>query len=109
MLNTATGKKQQSANVRLAQGAIIDKVEVENRSHYESDKLERFIQFEKGTSLNSDYIEGKIHALYATNRFETITYLVEEDNNENVLKVTAKEKEWGPNYLNFRFFLRRGF
>ncbi|MUK40707.1 serine protease [Aliivibrio fischeri] len=101
--------KQQSANVRLAQGAIIDKVEVENRSHYESDKLERFIQFEQGTSLNSDYIEDKIHALYATNRFETITYLVEEDNNENVLKVTAKEKEWGPNYLNFRFFLEEDF
>lgn len=45
--------KQQSANVRLAQGAIIDKVEVENRSHYESDKLERFIQFEQGTLLSS--------------------------------------------------------
>lgn len=101
--------KEQTANIRLAQGAVIDKVEVENRSHYESDKLERFIQVEKNTPLNNDYIEDKIHALYSTNRFETITYLLEDDNNENVLKVTAKEKEWGPNYLNFRFFLEEDF
>lgn len=101
--------KKAAKQVPMIDDKIIDKVVVENLSHYKTDKVASLLNVQAGETLDTEELEQKIHELYTSNRFEKITYSVDEEGGERVLNVVAKEKEWGPNYLNFRFFLEEDF
>lgn len=85
----------------------LDTVEVNNATHYNANIL----SYRLGLSENPTpaEIEEGINRLYALDRFERITYRVEQRESENAVVVNVDEKDWGPNYLNFRFFLEDDF
>lgn len=87
----------------------IESIEVRNQSHYNQDLLIRRIDLDPKEQPKSEDIEQGINRLYALDRFERITYKYEQREHENAIVVDVDEKDWGPNYLNFRFYLEDDF
>lgn len=80
---------------------IIDSVVVENESKLSPKVIEARLDDQTGKPLDLDQLELGIANIYGFNTFETVSYDVVNDNNNNTLLVRAMEKSWGPNYLRF--------
>ncbi|GAB7218411.1 patatin-like phospholipase family protein [Vibrio comitans] len=87
----------------------IDAIEVQNQSHYNSEILSHRLDLQVDEKPTPEEIEAGITRLYALDRFEKITYRIEQREHENAVVVSVDEKDWGPNYLNFRFYLEDDF
>ncbi|WP_117234176.1 patatin-like phospholipase family protein [Vibrio maerlii] len=97
-------------NVTYPDGKVIDEITVTNISHYNDQKLEKLLTSDEGEALSTEEIEEKISRLYSSDKFERVTYSFQEDKNgQSILNLKLEEKSWGPNYLNFRFFLEEDF
>ncbi len=102
---------KQKARRQLKHGdkTKIDKVVINNNTHYSDKLLENRLNLDAGQVLKTSEIESKVQDLYALDRFELVTYEFETVDGEEQLHVDVNEKSWGPNYLNFRFFLEDDF
>ncbi|MEZ8965886.1 serine protease [Vibrio breoganii] len=87
----------------------IEAIEVQNQSHYNPEILSHRLDLSTDEQPTPEEIEKGITRLYALDRFEKITYRVEQREHENAIVVSVDEKDWGPNYLNFRFYLEDDF
>ncbi|GEA59710.1 patatin-like phospholipase family protein [Vibrio comitans] len=87
----------------------IEAIEVQNQSHYNPEILSHRLDLRVDEQPTPEEIEEGITRLYALDRFEKITYRVEQREHENAVVVSVDEKDWGPNYLNFRFYLEDDF
>nr|WP_225874278.1 patatin-like phospholipase family protein [Vibrio algicola] len=86
------------------------KVNIINNSHYNEKLLRHRLDIEAGETYTSDEIETKVRDLYALDRFERISYqYTETEDGKADLTIDVNEKEWGPNYLDFRFSLEDNF
>ncbi|MBY7994502.1 patatin-like phospholipase family protein [Vibrio fluvialis] len=103
--------RKQELRRRLKHGEDIkiDNVVINNHSHYSDILLQNRLHLKPGNKLSSEEIESSVQDLYALDRFRLIRYQYEEKEGENNLVVDVNEKSWGPNYLNFRFFLEDDF
>ncbi|MGR5131226.1 patatin-like phospholipase family protein [Vibrio alfacsensis] len=88
---------------------IVDQIVIVNNTHYSDVLLTNRLELETGRPIETAEIEEAVESLYALDRFELITYHFEEINGVNLLVFNVNEKSWGPNYLNFRFFLEDDF
>ncbi|BDR12520.1 patatin-like phospholipase family protein [Vibrio sp. STUT-A11] len=88
---------------------VVDDVVIINNTHYSDVLLTNRLHLETGRKISTQEIEKAVENLYALDRFELITYHFEEENGSSRLVFTVNEKSWGPNYLNFRFFLEDDF
>ncbi|MGR5485658.1 patatin-like phospholipase family protein [Vibrio alfacsensis] len=88
---------------------IVDQIVIVNNTHYSDVLLTNRLELETGRPIETAEIEEAVDSLYALDRFELITYHFEEINGVNLLVFDVNEKSWGPNYLNFRFFLEDDF
>ena len=102
---------KQKARRQLKHGdkTVVDKVVINNNTHYSDKLLENRLNLDSGKVLKTSEIEAKVQDLYALDRFELVTYEFENVDGEEQLTVNVDEKSWGPNYLNFRFFLEDDF
>lgn len=102
---------KQDARKQLKHGdnTVVDDIVINNNTHYSDTLLENRLNLESGKVLKTSEIESKVQDLYALDRFELITYEFKEHDGEDHLVVDVNEKSWGPNYLNFRFFLEDDF
>ncbi|GAL21411.1 putative patatin-like phospholipase [Vibrio maritimus] len=88
---------------------VVDKIVINNQSHYSDELITTRLGLAAGEQLETDEIEQRIEELYALDRFELITYQYKEVEGETNLIVNVKEKSWGPNYMDFRFYLEEDF
>jgi len=88
---------------------VVDQIVLVNNTHYSDVLLTNRLALESGRPLKTAEIEKAVENLYVLDRFELITYHFEEIDGVNQLIVEVNEKSWGPNYLNFRFFLEDDF
>ncbi|MEF1310811.1 patatin-like phospholipase family protein [Vibrio mytili] len=88
---------------------VIDDVVIINNTHYSDVLLTNRLHLETGRKIPTKEIEKAVENLYALDRFELVTYHFEEADGLTQLVFTVNEKSWGPNYLNFRFFLEDDF
>lgn len=88
---------------------VVDDIVIVNNTHYSDVLLTNRIELETGRRISTAEIEKAVENLYALDRFELITYHFEEVDGETLLVFDVNEKSWGPNYLNFRFFLEDDF
>ncbi|MGF1909001.1 patatin-like phospholipase family protein [Vibrio kasasachensis] len=102
---------KQAARKQLKYGdeTVINDVVINNMTHYSDALLENRLNLEPGRALTTKELEQSIQDLYALDRFELINYRYAEQDGEDVLVVDVNEKSWGPNYMNFRFFLEDDF
>lgn len=103
-------QKQQRRNaLDFGHEMVVDKVDIVNNSHYSDKVIERRLKIDDGQALSFEELEESVERLYVLDRFERVTYQYDKREDENVLTVNVEEKRWGPNYLNFRFFLEDDF
>ncbi|WP_415239670.1 patatin-like phospholipase family protein [Vibrio tapetis] len=102
---------KQQARVKLEYGdeLVVDTIQINNGSRYRDSLIKSYLALETGERLSMEEIERRIDALYALDRFETISYRYEKDQDQTTLVIDVNEKEWGPNFIDFRFFLEDDF
>ncbi|EJE4184905.1 serine protease [Vibrio parahaemolyticus] len=88
---------------------VVDEIVIVNNTHYSDVLLTNRLELKTGRKIETAEIEKAVENLYALDRFELITYHFEEVDGSNLLVFDVNEKSWGPNYLNFRFFLEDDF
>ncbi|HHY0367057.1 TPA: patatin-like phospholipase family protein [Vibrio parahaemolyticus] len=88
---------------------VVDEIVIVNNTHYSDVLLTNRLELETGRKIETAEVEKAVENLYALDRFELITYHFEEVDGSNLLVFDVNEKSWGPNYLNFRFFLEDDF
>ncbi|MEF1285031.1 patatin-like phospholipase family protein [Vibrio sp. M250220] len=102
-------KQNVRRELRYGDEITVDKVVINNNTHYTDTLLENRLELEAGKRYTLDQVEKSIQDLYALDRFELVTYRYDEVDGQDTLIVDVDEKSWGPNYVNFRFFLEDDF
>ncbi|MEZ8512219.1 patatin-like phospholipase family protein [Vibrio splendidus] len=102
-------KQQARKQLKHGDQTVVDRVVLNNNTHYSDKLIENRLNLDSGEVLKTSEIESKVKDLYALDRFELVTYEFDNVDGEDQLQVDVNEKSWGPNYLNFRFFLEDDF
>lgn len=77
----------------------IDFVRVENASDVDDQVIARHISARTGEPLDVAQLEKDIQQIYGLEIFESVRYDIVEESGKTGLIVSAKEKPWGPGYL----------
>ncbi|WP_198599223.1 patatin-like phospholipase family protein [Vibrio sp. 10N.261.55.A7] len=104
--------KKQNLRRKLVYGdeVTVDRIVINNNTHYNEELLRTRLGLQEGKAITTEELEQSIQDLYALDRFELITYQYDKDEDgNNLVVVDVNEKSWGPNYVNFRFFLEDDF
>ncbi|GLT18447.1 hypothetical protein GCM10007938_22260 [Vibrio zhanjiangensis] len=102
-------KEDARRKLRYGDQVVVDDIVIHNHSHFSEEAIKKYLKLKPGQRYTTTDIENSVQSLYALDRFELITYRYEEIDNQNALVVNVREKSWGPNYVNFRFFLEDDF
>nr|WP_231897450.1 patatin-like phospholipase family protein [Vibrio rumoiensis] len=88
----------------------IKQIHIQNKSHYNEKLLLNRLDIKSSEEYTSEEIEQKVRDLYALDRFERVSYDYQDNGDGTTdLNIQVNEKEWGPNYLDFRFFMEDNF
>ncbi len=80
---------------------VIDFVRIDNRSRVGDAVIAERISAKPGQPLDLERLEQDIGKIYGLEIFESVRYDVVREDDKNVLVISAKEKHWGPGYLQF--------
>ncbi|MDA3139344.1 patatin-like phospholipase family protein [Vibrio metschnikovii] len=103
------GKAERRRHLQYGDMLTVDDIAIRNHSHYSDLLLKNRLNLAQNTTLSTEEIEASVDRLYALDRFKLVRYQYEQVDQENHLLIDVYEKGWGPNYLNFRFFLEDDF
>ncbi|GEM73933.1 patatin-like phospholipase family protein [Vibrio sagamiensis] len=102
-------KQDKRQMLKYGDERVVDQIMIINNTHYSDILLTNRLELKTGRVLKTAEIEKAVENLYALDRFELITYHFEEIGGATILVLEVNEKSWGPNYLDFRFFLEDDF
>ncbi|MGC9421186.1 patatin-like phospholipase family protein [Vibrio sp.] len=102
-------KEQRRRKLQYGDQLTVDNIAIRNHSHYSDLLLKNRLNLAQDMALSTEEIEASIDRLYALDRFKLVRYQYEQVDEKNNLLIDVYEKGWGPNYLNFRFFLEDDF
>lgn len=102
-------KEQRRRKLQYGDQLTVDNIAIRNHSHYSDLLLKNRLNLAQDMALSTEEIEASIDRLYALDRFKLVRYQYEQADEKNNLLIDVYEKGWGPNYLNFRFFLEDDF
>ncbi len=80
---------------------VIDRVLIENQSLLSPEVIASRLSDHTSKPLDVDQLEAEINDVYGFDTFESVTYSIDQKDDETELLLTVKEKSWGPNYLRF--------
>jgi NTE family protein len=78
---------------------VIAFVRIENQSPVADEVIRARLRVQPGAPLDQAQIETDIAAIYGLELFEIVSYRVEEEDGRTGVVVNARERAWGPNYL----------
>lgn len=107
--NYVDGKAERRRKLHYGDQLTVDNIAIRNHSHYSDLLLKNRLNLAQDTTLSTEEIEASVDRLYALDRFKLVRYQYEQVEEKNHLLIDVYEKGWGPNYLNFRFFLEDDF
>lgn len=84
---------------RRAGSLHVDDVRLVNRSRIGDDVLARRLGSLAGAPLDPVRLEADIDEMFGLELFESVYYDVRPEAGRNVLEIRARERSWGPNYL----------
>lgn len=102
-------KEERRKTLRYGDQIKVDQIVLQNETHYSDRLLLNRLNLQSGQALSTEAIEASVEDLYALDRFELVRYQYEQKQAQQQLVVDVREKSWGPNYVNFRFFLEDDF
>lgn len=79
----------------------IDAVRVVNHSRLSNAVISSHIHVKGGEPLDIDRLERDVGQIFGLELFESVYYDVAVEGNRTVLTIIARERSWGPNYLQF--------
>jgi len=88
-----------AARVRRSGRLAVDELRIVNRSRLADDAIAARIGPVAGAPLDVDRLETDLDQVFGLELFESVYYDVEREAGRNVLTVTARERGWGPNYV----------
>jgi len=80
---------------------VIDEVRIVNQSRLSDGVVAAYIHVATGEPLDVDRLERDLYRLYGLQLFELVYYDITDEGGRTILTVTARERSWGPNYLQF--------
>lgn len=80
---------------------VVDFVRVVNNSGVADEVIRVRISQAVGEPLDVARLEADISRIYGLELFQTVHYDLVEENGRTGIEVTANERSWGPNYLQF--------
>lgn len=107
--NYIDGKAERRRHLQYGDMLTVDDIAIRNHSHYSDLLLKNRLNLAQDTTLSTEEIEASVDRLYALDRFKLVRYQYDQVDQQNHLLIDVYEKGWGPNYLNFRFFLEDDF
>ncbi len=107
--NYVDHKEDARRHLRYGDEIEVENIVINNNSHYSKKLLENRLALDAGNTYSTADIEQSVQDLYALDRFELVSYRYDEIDGEDTLILDVDEKSWGPNYVNFRFFLEDDF
>jgi NTE family protein len=91
----------QSRRRRGTAPPVIDELRIVNESRLSHAVIESFLHVRTGEVLDVDRLEADLRRIYGLELFELVYYDVVRESGRTVLTVSARERGWGPNYLQF--------
>jgi NTE family protein len=88
---------------------IVDFVRIVNNSRVADEMIRVRIQQPVGEPLDVARLEADISRLYGLELFQTVHYDLVKENGKSGVEITANERSWGPNYLQFGVALSNDF
>ncbi len=88
---------------------FIDEVVIGNDSRLSNEILGRRLESEEGRVLDADALERDLADLYGLDAFSQVDYAIEQTEEGTVLRIGAREKAWGPNYVRMGLRLEENF
>ncbi|WP_434341320.1 patatin-like phospholipase family protein [Motilimonas cestriensis] len=79
---------------------IVDRVDIETDAQLSEATIRARLKVKPNQPYDQLRLEKNIQGLYAEGIFERVDYEFVTDQGQRVLKVTAKEKPWGPGYFD---------
>ncbi|MCA3024777.1 MAG: patatin-like phospholipase family protein [Rhodocyclaceae bacterium] len=83
----------------VIEGETIDLVQVVGLERANANEVKRTLDIKSGEPVNFKKLDAGISRIFGTGYFERVNYSLLDDNNLQVLRINAREKQWGPNYL----------
>jgi NTE family protein len=80
---------------------VIDEVRIVNQSRVSEGVIAAYVDVAVGEPLDVDRLEKGLYRLYGLELFELVYYDITDEAGRTILTVTARERSWGPNYLQF--------
>ena len=82
-----------------AEARTVAFVRIENQSKVSDEVISSHITAKPGEPLNISRLEHDIQQIYGLEIFESVRYELVEENGKTGIVIQAKEKPWGPGYL----------
>ncbi len=83
----------------VIEGERIAKVEVAGLERASAEELKRTLDIKPGDPVDFKKLDSGISRVFGMGYFERVNYSLLNDGDLQVLRVNAREKQWGPNYL----------
>jgi NTE family protein len=88
---------------------VVDFIRIVNNSRIADEMIRVRISQPVGEPLDVARLERDISKLYGLELFQTVHYDFVEEDGKSGIEVTANERSWGPNYLQFGVALSNNF
>ena len=88
---------------------VIEFVRLDNQSRIADEVILSHITLKPGDTLDSTSLDREIGMVYGLDVFESVRYEVVDEAGKTGLVLHAREKSWGPNYLQFGLRLADNF
>ena len=83
----------------VIEGETIQQVQVVGLERANADELKRTLDVKPGDPVDFKKLDAGISRVFGTGYFERVNYSLLNEGDVQVLRVNAREKQWGPNYL----------
>ena len=99
--HTQYGQHQVARHIKQTSYPIVSFIRIENDTVLSEEYMLSKIRQKTGEPLDFNQLEEDISLLYGLKIFQTIDYSVVEEEGETGLAIHARQKPWGPNYIQF--------
>jgi NTE family protein len=82
-----------------AQGEVVAFVRIDNQSEVSEEVIASHITAKPGEPLDIRQLEHDVQQIYGLEIFESVRYELTEENGKTGVIIQAKEKPWGPGYV----------
>ncbi|TNF91895.1 MAG: patatin [Gammaproteobacteria bacterium] len=79
----------------------IDFIRLENRSDVDDEVIMSRVTLKSGDELDITELEENIGKIYGLDLFQNVSYQIVREDEQTGIEITAQQKSWGPNYIQF--------